>query len=123
MKASEALKILHDGRLTESAALAMAVDALREKAEREEKAPTKVTLEEQEKVCLLTHELCVDQNVFASGDCKTAHELIAAANTLRTLRNEGPKFLAYHTDPRSAPPSHCTCEQCHFLRKLGVEPK
>ena len=84
------------------------LDALREKAEREEKEQPKVTLFD-----MANH---IQRGFTAAGACDVlpCPKCSAAFNTLNRLREEGPRFAAngyYHSDLVA------------WLRSLGVEPR
>lgn len=92
MNAKEALMILHDTKLTESAAMAMAVDALRENVQREEAAaPRKPTLEEQ-LGSLASLNTCSDLECPCS-ESSRCPRISAAADTLRRLREVGQRAV------------------------------
>jgi len=88
-----------------------AAAALEREAAREERARPKVTLEQQQ-------EACSD-----AADTERLHDIDkpamqAASDTLRRLREEGPNLI-HQVSQRQAP---CSCNQCDFLRSIGVKP-
>lgn len=90
--------------------IAAAADALAREAEAEEKAKPKVTLRAQEEAC----HACGEFSARPVGD--VCADLLAAADTLRRLREEGPSQMA---DLRQLGMYRAVA----FLRSLGVEPR
>ena len=118
MKAGEALKACEEAlrsNVPVAEAWVVAVDALREKAEREAKEQRGVTLDRLEQICR-DAEARINRGFVCTSASSDWRVLSVAADTLLRLRADGPGHIA---SLRSFG-MHGTAE---WLLTLGVEPK